>query len=378
MPLLLPSILIDSEYVYSLPKWIILIFQLIHNVFCASVNVFFNLLNSMKDKKKVPMITDPLLLKSAVECGRLIREGRLTSTLLVNAYIKRQQEVNHLLNAVAVENYEFALKKAAETDLYISTLDKKSDEFKNLKDKPLLGVPFTLKCSIKAFGYNPTASIVALNNRPPMNEECPLVSSLKNAGALIICYSTCPELRWNIETNSKLYGRCCNPYDVRRTSGASSSGEGSIIGAGASLMGIGSDIAGSIRIPAAFCGIFSYKPSSKALNGEGHEPGAPEGAPVLEMAHIGPMARYAQDLHFMTKLMMTKDKLEELKMNEKVEFKDLKFFYIKDFSYMESEKVSDDMLLGLDSVVKMINAEGNSICEIVLDELKHANEYWQV
>uniref|UniRef100_A0AC35TNU7 Amidase domain-containing protein n=1 Tax=Rhabditophanes sp. KR3021 TaxID=114890 RepID=A0AC35TNU7_9BILA len=308
-----------------------------------------------------------------------IREGTLTSTVLVKSYIERAQEVNYLINAVVIDNYEEATKKAAEVDFYISSLDKESEEYLSLAiKKPLLGIPFTIKCSIKVLGFKATSGITARNNLPPITEdENQGVRRWIDAGGIILSQTNVPECCMWIEGHNSLYGMCNNPYDTRKTPGGSSSGEGAIISSAGSLFGLGSDIAGSIRVPSIFCGVFGYKPSPNVICGTGHVPECKEGDELLRMAYLGPLARYSTDLALIVKIYCSQEEREYLKLDREVDYHSLKFYFIKDFGFLNAEPVQKDCLDGLNAVIEMLHNDNFQTTQVVFDLLQHSNEYWQ-
>src|SRR5258708_38310424 len=113
-----------------------------------------------------------------------------------------------------------------------------------------------------------------------------------------------------IETENRVYGRTSNPYDPRRTAGGSSGGEGAAVGAGGSAFGLGSDLAGSIRIPAFYCGVFGHKPSTGLVPLTGHFPVA-RGC-TARMLNLGPLARRAEDLMPLLRIMAGPDGIDPL------------------------------------------------------------------
>jgi fatty acid amide hydrolase 2 len=125
-------------------------------------------------------------------------------------------------------------------------------------------------------------------------QTAPAVQRLIDAGAIPLGVTNTSELTLWIESSNRLYGRTSTPYDVRRTAGGSSGGEGAAVGCGGSPFGVGSDIAGSIRIPAFFCGVFGHKPSPGIVPNDGMYPPAPGEA--ARMLQVGPLARRAEDL----------------------------------------------------------------------------------
>jgi amidase len=121
-----------------------------------------------------------------------------------------------------------------------------------------------------------------------------LVHRLRSAGAIPLAKTNLPDLLFSYESDNLIYGRTNNPYDVTRTPGGSSGGEAALIAACGSPLGLGSDAAGSVRLPAAFCGIAGIKPTSGRLPRAGHVP--PPGGWLEAIWQIGPMARYTEDL----------------------------------------------------------------------------------
>jgi amidase len=117
---------------------------------------------------------------------------------------------------------------------------------------------------------------------------------MRAAGAIVLGKTNLPELSLAYESNNLIYGRTSNPYDLSRTPGGSSGGESSIIAAGGSPLGLGTDAGGSIRVPAHFCGIAGLKPTSGRVPFTGLLP--PALGASARMRHVGPMARYVGDL----------------------------------------------------------------------------------
>uniref|UniRef100_A0A0N4Z7M0 Amidase domain-containing protein n=1 Tax=Parastrongyloides trichosuri TaxID=131310 RepID=A0A0N4Z7M0_PARTI len=376
MVLLLPFI--DSIQIYQWPHLVITILQFIHSIYFIIINAIFNFILLITSKKNIPRIKNDLLFVPAHEAARMIRDKEITSYKLVEAYIERQKEVNPYINAIVENNYEAALKNAKQVDEYIKRVFPNTKEYDDIvKNKPLLGVPFTLKNSIKCEEFNPIVGIVARCNGDDFRDKiyCKGVQRWKDAGAILIASTNVPELCMWIESNNKVWGRTNNPYDTRRTSGGSSGGEGAIIGAGGSLFGAGSDIAGSIRIPSAFCGIFGYKHTPRAINPQGHVPEPDDN--ITHMVAQAPMVRYASDLKFVTKIYMSEEERELLRMDEEIDFDKLNFFVIEDFSFMEAEPVSSDCLQAIRSVVKMIEDSNKTVVPLYFDEFKYTNNIWQ-
>jgi amidase len=167
------------------------------------------------------------------------------------------------------------------------------------------GVPFSVKDSIDVRGAKTTAGTIGRRNAAPAQEDATLVRRLRAAGGVPIAKTNLPDLLFSFETDNLIYGRTNNPYDLARTPGGSSGGEAALIAACGSPLGLGSDCLGSVRVPAAFCGIASIKPTSGRLPRTGHVPAAGGWAEALWQ--IGPMARHVEDLVFAMKLLAAED-----------------------------------------------------------------------
>jgi amidase len=151
----------------------------------------------------------------------------------------------------------------------------------------------TIKDIHDVAGLPCTNGTLGLASRVP-EADATVVARLKDAGAIVLGKTNQPELALAVETDNLVYGRTNNPYDLARTPGGSSGGEAAIIAAGGSPLGIGSDIGGSIRIPAHFCGIAGIKPTTGRVPKTGYL-GTSAGA-LNPLSQTGPMARYVEDL----------------------------------------------------------------------------------
>ena len=226
-----------------------------------------------------------ILTLSAREQARLIRERQISSRELIGAHLDRIAAVNPLLNAAVEVLAEPALRDAGRADSELAS--------GNLRG-PLHGVPFSIKDSIEQAGTRCTAGTLGRKNVPPSADDSTLVARLRRAGAIPIARTNLPDLLFAFESANLIYGQTNNPYDTTRTSGGSSGGEAALIAACGSPLGLGSDAAGSVRLPAAFCGIAGIKPTSGRLPRTGHFP--PAGGWLEMVWQIGPMARRVEDL----------------------------------------------------------------------------------
>ena len=225
--------------------------------------------------------------RSATDLARAIREGELTSRAVVEAHVAQARWLNPKLNAIAVDRFDAALEEADAADARVR--GARTEEL-----PPFLGVPCTIKESFAVEGM-PNAAGLVHRRDIRADADAPAVARLRSAGAIPIGVTNTSEATMWIESHNHLYGRTNNAYNPKRTAGGSSGGEGAAVGAGLAPIGLGSDIGGSIRLPAFFNGVFGHKPSPGIIPCSGHFPG-PSGGSTAEMLAAGPLARRAEDL----------------------------------------------------------------------------------
>ena len=231
-------------------------------------------------------MTQDLLTASATELGRRIRHAEVSAVDVLDAHIRRIDEVNPQINALVVPTLERAREQAREVDARVAA--SKHEDL-----PPFLGVPFTVKELIEVEGLPCTAGVVARKD-VIAEADAPLVSRMREAGAILLGLTNVSEAGLWLESHNRIYGRTTNAYAAHRISGGSSGGEGALIGAGASPIGIGADIGGSIRNPSFFNGICGHKPSGGLLPSVGHWP--PARGERGRYCVLGPMARRVEDL----------------------------------------------------------------------------------
>jgi amidase len=217
----------------------------------------------------------------------------------VNAHLERIEEVNPCLNAAV----EVLAKSARQT---AGKVDHQRAQGSALG--PLAGVPFSIKDSIEVAGSVCTAGTLGLKSAPASKRDATLVARLRAAGAIPIARTNLPDLLFAFESDNLIHGRTNNPYGLSRTSGGSSGGEAALIAACGSPFGLGSDAAGSVRLPAHFCGIAGIKPTSGRLPRTGHVP--PAGGWIETLWQIGPLARRVEDLCALIPLLAYPDGLD--------------------------------------------------------------------
>lgn len=227
-----------------------------------------------------------LLLSSATELARGIRRRELSSREVVEAHIAHIERVNPVLNAVVRTRFEEA---RAEADRADELVRKVAEE----ELPPFHGVPCSIKESFALTGMPNSAGLVARKDKLS-DSDATAVARLREAGAIPLGVTNVSELCMWMESKNRVYGRTNNPYDPARIVGGSSGGEGAIIGAGGSPFGLGSDVGGSIRMPAFFNGVFGHKPTGGLVPGTGQWPDASPG--IARILTTGPITRRAEDL----------------------------------------------------------------------------------
>lgn len=240
-------------------------------------------------------MNDVLRLSGTAQ-ARLVRSGEISATELIEAHLYRIEQVNPDLNAAVELLTDDALQTAV-------GVDRQRAQGASLG--PLAGVPFSIKDSIEVEGTVCTAGTLALREAPASARDATLVARLRAAGGIPLARTNLPDLLFAFESDNLIHGRTNNPYDFSRTSGGSSGGEAALIAAGGSPFGLGSDCAGSVRLPAHFCGIASIKPTSGRLPRTGHVP--PSGGWLEMLWQIGPMARRVEDLWTLMPLLAAPD-----------------------------------------------------------------------
>lgn len=214
---------------------------------------------------------------------------------------------------------------------------------------PYLGVPISTKDCLAVRGLLHTAGLVA-RRAVRATEDSAGMAAMRAAGAIPFALTNVSECCMWWESHNLVHGMSRNPYDSNRIVGGSSGGEGCLLSASGSPLGIGSDIGGSIRMPAFFNGIFGHKPSRGIVSADGQWP-----QPHSELADflgIGPMSRYAEDLAPVLAI-MAGDRAPALRLNEKVDLRQVRVFYqFNDGGADFISTVDDDLADAIDQVAQ--------------------------
>ena len=224
---------------------------------------------------------------TATQLAAAIREGRTSSVEVMEAHLAEIAARNPALNAIITLDEEGALSRAREADAALARGEVWG---------PLHGVPMTLKDGHSTSGMRTTAGYAPLAEYVP-EQDGTVAARLKGAGAIIMGKTNVSELLMDIQASNPIFGRTSNPYDPTRTSGGSSGGAAAALAAHMTPLEIGSDFAGSIRIPAHFCGVYALKPTEHRVSMYGHIPDLPGSIRSQRfMWSIGPLARSLEDL----------------------------------------------------------------------------------
>ena len=245
----------------------------------------------------------PLTGCSAVALAAAIRLREVSAREAVEAHIEVLRRWQPKINAIAVERFDAARSEADAVDARLDSA-RPEDEL-----PPLLGVPCTIKEILNVDGLPHTAGLVGRRDIRATT-TAPAAARLLEAGAILLGLTNVPELALWFETENRLYGRTSNPYDVRRTAGGSSGGCAAAIGCGGVPFSLGTDLGGSIRVPAFCCGVFGHKPSVGLVPQTFEYPGV-EGE-AKRMLAVGPLCRGAEDLMPLMRILSGPDGIDPM------------------------------------------------------------------
>jgi amidase len=236
--------------------------------------------------------------ESAVELARRIRDKEVSSLELTLCFIDRIERLDDRLGAIAVRDFDRAIDAAREADLAIARGEVVG---------PLHGLPMTIKEAFDVVGLATTWGVPALaDNRASADAEA--VARFRAAGAHFLGKTNVPVMLGDFQSDNPLFGATKNPWDLGRTPGGSSGGSAAAVAAGLTCVDIGSDLGGSVRNPAHYCGVYAHKPTFGIVSMRGHAiPPVPARA---DMAVAGPIARSPEDLALALEILAGPDRLE--------------------------------------------------------------------
>ncbi|MFF0490943.1 amidase [Nocardia sp. NPDC004068] len=229
-----------------------------------------------------------------------LRDKKVSAVELLEASIARIERFDDKINAVVVRDFDRARIAAKHAD----------DVLARGEGGPLLGVPVAVKESFHVAGLPTTWGDPAAEGWLP-EDDAALVTRVKGAGGVVLGKTNVPLALHDWQSYNALYGTTANPFDLTRSPGGSSGGSSAALAAGYVALALGSDIGGSLRVPAHFCGIYAHKPSRTLLPGRGNTPPRVPVLPVpQDLPVVGPMTRTAADLTYATLLLAGPDEVE--------------------------------------------------------------------
>jgi amidase len=236
---------------------------------------------------------------SAEEMTTALQAGDVTSVDLTDDAIARIERDDKAINAICVPDFERARTDARRADQARARGE----------DRPLLGIPMLVKECYNMVGLPTTWGMPQYRDFMP-SEDAVQVSRLRAAGAVLLGKTNVPLGLQDIQSFNEIYGTTNNPWDHARTAGGSSGGSAAALASGFGALSIGTDIAGSLRTPAHFCGIYAHKPTIGLAASRGMIPPLAQALPYdLDLAVVGPMARTARDLTLLLDVMAGPDPL---------------------------------------------------------------------
>jgi amidase len=216
-----------------------------------------------------------------------LKAKKVSARELLDAHLAQNDRVAKAVNAVIETDISRAQKDAAAID------DRRA---RGADLGVLAGLPMTIKDGFDVFNMPASAGARGFHGRNKNCIDADVVADARKAGAVIWGKTNVPHMLSDIQSYNDIYGTTNNPYDVTRTPGGSSGGAAAALATGVTPLEIGSDIGGSLRHPANFCGVTSLKPTWGALSGRGHVPPAPDRYWESDLGVYGPMARTVDDL----------------------------------------------------------------------------------
>jgi Asp-tRNA(Asn)/Glu-tRNA(Gln) amidotransferase A subunit family amidase len=238
-------------------------------------------------------MSDELVNQSVAELARLMARREASPVAVVEAYLTRLGRIGRRLNAV-VTLAEDAVEQAMAAERALLQGDGAG---------ALCGVPLTVKDTIDVRGLRATAGTMVRAGRTA-RADAPAVARLREAGAIILGKTNCAELALDYTTDNPVFGRTLNPYDPERTPGGSSGGCAAAVAARLTAASLGSDLVGSIRVPAHFCGVVGFKPAGADVPRAGHMP--PVVGAYMLGASFGPLTRTVADARLLYEVLSGK------------------------------------------------------------------------
>jgi len=222
---------------------------------------------------------------------------KISAVELLDASAARSHQLKTRINAVVAEDLVTARRRALEID------ERRAGGETSETLGRLAGLPMTVKDCLDVEGLPASAGLEAFTDRSA--RDAFVVGHVRSEGAVIWGKTNVPVMASDWQSYNALYGVTNNPWDIERTPGGSSGGAAAALAAGVTSLEIGSDIGGSLRIPAGFCGVYAHKPTHGLISTRGHVPPPPGMVAEPDLAVVGPMARSARDLRLLLSTLTT-------------------------------------------------------------------------
>ncbi len=246
------------------------------------------------------MAASPWSFKTASEMSTALLARKVSAVELAQDAIARIERHDASINAVCVRDFARGLDAARAADAALARGER----------KPLLGIPMTVKESFNVAGLPTTWGFLPQKNFTPP-EDALAIARVRAAGGVILAKTNVPVALSDWQSYNDIYGTTNNPFDLGRTPGGSSGGSSAALAAGYGALSLGSDIGGSLRAPAHYCGVYAHKPTFGLCPARGHTPPPLPPLPFeRDLSVIGPMARSAVDLALLLDVIDDPDPIE--------------------------------------------------------------------
>ncbi len=323
---------------------------------------------------------------SALEISRKIKNKEITVYEITSFCEKNFRQKNAKLNAIVDDHFSSALEKADRMDRHLLTLNE--EQISNLP--PFWGIPFTCK---EMFSIEGLKSTWGSKHRSHliMSETATVFERYENAGGNFVGTTNIPEVGFWFECSNPVYGTTINPFNEKRTSGGSTGGEAVSLSAQMSLIGIGSDLGGSIRIPASFCGVFGHKPTFATVPLTGHYPITKnrqqnQSLRTYPTTIPGPISRSASDLAELYSLMRGPDSFDprvesspfsrSINLFSGIEEHEIEFVFIENPKIHGCSPTEDFILNKVNDIRRYFESMGNAIRYLPNDTFLRSFDIW--
>ena len=300
------------------------------------------------------MAATDLALWTTTEQAGAIRSGEIGAVELLDAQLARLERLNPQVNAVCTLAVEAARERASA-----------ADEATALGQTwgPLHGLPVTIKDAIATAGIRSTGGSPVLLDHVP-HHDAPVVMSIKNAGAVVFGKTNVPLWSGDFQTFNEMFGTTNNPWDLARVPGGSSGGAAAAVACGMTSFEIGTDIGGSVRVPAAFCGVFGHKPSFGTIPTLGYLDEPNGGVTESDVNVFGPIARSADDLAMLFDLLAgpAPDRAVGWRLDlPRADITDLRSLRVATWFEEPSVPMDNEMIAILDGVAECLSRLGVAV-----------------